>query len=150
MKPAANLAINIPNTNKIGSKSDLNKQEVISICTASGANCNGIMSSQLKELASDTKIKVNGSVEIKPSEFSGGKWKQSTSFIRTINEIEKTGFGFFGAGAAATDCAVSYYPIKTISYNDFKIENTSSREAKINSCANQEHGMGGAIIIKWD
>ena len=147
-KSSTNLSINFSSqTASISSIADLDKSKSISICSASGVNCNGSISEHLKELATDNGIKVNGTTEIKPAKYDNGDWKYDAAFQNTANDIEKTGFGFFGASAAATDCAIKYYPIKKVKYNDFQ---SADKESKIDTCAGQGHGMGGAIIIKWD
>ena len=147
-KSSTNLSVSFSSqTASISSIADLDKTKSISICAASSINCNGSISDHLKELAADNSIKVNGTVEIKPAKYDNGSWKYDAAFQNTTNDIEKTGFGFFGASAAATDCAIKYYPIKKVKYNDFQ---SADKESKIDTCAGQGHGMGGAIIIKWD
>lgn len=147
LKPISNTIVNFPvESAGISALSDLEKTKYISICSSAGLKCNGATSSQLRELASEGRIKANSS-EIPVAKYESGKWNDESNPQNSTNDIESTGFGFFGASGAAVDCTIKYYPIKEFQYNCL---NKTKSSAEIDSCASGGNGMGGAIIIKWD
>ena len=150
-KTNTNIAVSLTNNTTISTISDLNKSKSVSICSISNINCNGSISDKLKELSQDDKIKINGNIEIKPAIYDEEEnlWKDNSNPQKSTDDILKTGFGLFGASGSAHDCAIKYYPIKKLSYNDFEIKD-NEKEAKIDGCSPSGHGMGGAIIIRWD
>ena len=152
LKATSNIVVNFSkDIKKIASLSELDKMKNISICASSGINCNGSINEQLKEIASDNRIKVSEAVEILPAEFtSKGSWNDDNNIQKSGNDVEKTGFGLFGASAPAVDCAIKYFPFKKFKYNDLNKEISSSNVPKISTCAPETNGMGGAVIIKWD
>ena len=149
-KSAVNIDIALPAAS-IGSIKAAKEAKNFTICAQSGLNCNGIINEQMVELAANSKIKINDNAVIAPATYNKdkGKWQESTNPQKSSDDIIKTGFGFFGASGPAIDCNVKYYPVKNIKYNDLSLSG-SSRAAKVDSCATLGHGMGGAIIIKWD
>ena len=65
---------------------------------------------------------------------------------------DNTGFGLFGYNGAPNDCIYKYYPYKELKAYGANIQKTQPSDNSPNNCSKSGpgHGMGGAIIIKWN
>lgn len=138
------------NTNKIkyNNLEDLRKKESITVCKSENTECQGIINNS--SLSGDG-IKTTDEISIKVSEYNKDtkEWDKSKNPQFSTDSIKKTGFGYFGASGTAKNCLIKYYPIRRFGYNNKNDYGIINDEAEI-LCNPAGHGMGGAIIIKWD